>query len=461
VTAGLELAGIPAVYDTGEEIAPDGSSRIWLVMQLLDGKPLADLLFHEDFPPAQESEPESPWCSIAWAAAIGAQIAAVLADVHRVNIVHRDIKPANVMITAGGIVKVLDFGIAILHGNSATPRLTQFDRTVGTPAYMSPEQNLGKLVTAESDIYSLGCLLFEVLTGDKPFLATPSMPMRAHHVQTPPPSPLRQRPTVPKAIDELVIAMMAKDPSLRPTASDVYEALLPFTLAGPGIVNALAGDRDPTRPFRRPLLSVPSAADGDKATPVRHSPSSGPLTDSEADAVRDRVRELLDDSHPMQAVSLLDDAVERAHDPALKLQMREELAATLFYVGEYARAATVFVGVRRDYARLRGDDDPLVLNYSYYAGQAYAEAGQPEVALRYLRAYVRKASQTQPARRSPEEALQILESRFRIATLLVATGNPEEALAELRGIRPQFVAIFGESSTMVRNIDRQITRLTR
>ena len=164
VTAQLEHPGTPAVYDTGVETTSDGTTRLWLVMQLLRGSTLEALLNQADY----DSSPSS----IAWAAAIAAQIAAVLADVHRVDIVHRDNKPGNVMITDGGLVKVLDFGIAILRGAGALPRLTQVDRTVGTPAYMSPEQCLGQVVTAASDIYSLGCLLLELLTGDAPFLAT-------------------------------------------------------------------------------------------------------------------------------------------------------------------------------------------------------------------------------------------------------------------------------------------------
>lgn len=106
---------------------------------------------------------------VTWSAAIGAQIAAVLADVHRVEVVHRDIKPAIVMIVDNGLVKVLDFGISVLRGAGALPRLTQIDRTVGTPPYMSPEQNLGTAVTAASDVYSLGCVLTELLTADPPF----------------------------------------------------------------------------------------------------------------------------------------------------------------------------------------------------------------------------------------------------------------------------------------------------
>jgi serine/threonine protein kinase len=125
VTARLEHPGTPAVYDTGVDTALDGTTRLWLVMQLLRGSTLEALLNHADY----ESSPPS----VAWAAAIAAQIAAVLADVHRVDIVHRDIKPGNVMITDGGLVKVLDFGIAILRGAGSLPRLTQVDRTVGTP----------------------------------------------------------------------------------------------------------------------------------------------------------------------------------------------------------------------------------------------------------------------------------------------------------------------------------------
>ena len=182
VTARLEHPGTPAVYDTGVETAPDGTSRVWLVMQLLRGSTVEALLDRADFSAAALASGIAP--TVSWAAAIAAQIAAVLADVHRVDIVHRDIKPSNVMVTEGGLVKVLDFGIAILRGASALPRLTQVDRTIGTPPYMSPEQCLGQPVAAASDIYSLGCLLCELLTGDQPFFGSESMPLRAHHLQT-------------------------------------------------------------------------------------------------------------------------------------------------------------------------------------------------------------------------------------------------------------------------------------
>ena len=210
-TAKLEHPGTPAVYDTGIETAADGTTRLWLVMQLLRGTTVGALLDRTDY----ESSPPS----VAWAAAIAAQVAAVLADVHRVDIVHRDIKPANVMVVDGGLIKVLDFGIAILRGAGALPRLTQVDRTVGTPAYMSPEQGLGQAVTSASDIYSLGCLLLELLTGDVPFCGTADVLLRTQHLNSPAPSVHSRRGDAPEAVDTLVSSMLAKDPRARPSAT--------------------------------------------------------------------------------------------------------------------------------------------------------------------------------------------------------------------------------------------------
>jgi serine/threonine protein kinase len=220
-TAQLEHPGTPAVYDTGVDTAPDGSTQLWLVMQLLRGSTLEATLDRTDY---VASPP-----SVEWAVAIAAQISAVLADVHRVDIVHRDIKPANVMLVDGGLVKVLDFGIAILRGAGALPRLTQVDRTVGTPAYMSPEQCLGQAVTSASDVYSLGCLLCELLTGDVPFQGTTDAPLRAHHLQSPAPSVRARRADIPADVDALVASMLTKDPQTRPSAEAVYEALVPLT----------------------------------------------------------------------------------------------------------------------------------------------------------------------------------------------------------------------------------------
>ena len=436
-TALLEHPGIPAVYDTGEDLAPDGSPQVWLVMQLLRGSTLEAVLDRTDYTGDRPT--------IAWAASIAAQIAAVLADVHRVDIVHRDIKPANIMIVDGGLVKVLDFGVAILRGAGALPRLTQIGRTVGTPAYMSPEQWRGRPVTAASDVYSLGCLLLELLTGDVPFHATTRMLLRDQHLSSPPPSARSRRSGIPPQIDALVTSMLGKEADKRPTAEAVYDALLPFiTDAEP----ASDESRDPTRPFRRPLLAPPK-----RTEPAGNQPK---LTDAEAAQIQGNARALLDDEHATEAIRLLESGLERTDDPFLTLSLRHLLAAALFYDGEYSRAASLFDVVGREYRRYLETKDPLVLECAYHAGHAYAEIGKPGKALPQLRFYVLN---TDPAA-DPEEAAKYLESRFVIAQMLAAEDLTDEAVAELRAVRPLLVAAYGPDAVSVQNLDKQIDRLT-
>ncbi|MFI7004124.1 protein kinase [Nocardia sp. NPDC050175] len=438
-TARLEHPGIPAVYDTGMDIGPGGEPQLWLVIQLLRGSTLETVLDHM----AYNTAPPSP----AWAAAIAAQVAAVLVDVHRVDIVHRDIKPANLMLIDSGVVKVLDFGIAILRGAGELPRLTQVDKTVGTPDYMSPEQWLGEVVTPASDIYSLGCLLFEMLTGDVPFHGTKSMTLRTHHRQSPPPSSRARRADVPASVDQLVTAMMAKDPAVRPTAEAVYELLMPLTRESGGV----GGDneiRDPTRPFRQPLLAPPPTRDMRPGT-------GSPLTEAESEQVRKNVEALLDNDRPSEAIRLLEDACGRAeHDPFIKLRLRHYLAAALFSNEEYTRAASLFEAVGREYARYLPADDEYVLDCRYHAGHAYAAIGKPNKALPQLRFYVLNAHAE-----IEDEAERILGSRYVIAQMLGAVGYYDEAIAELNSIRVELVATYGCSSTHVRNLDKQIHRL--
>jgi len=439
VTAQLEHPGTPAVYDTGVERTPGGAiTRLWLVMQLLRGSTLETLLNQADY----QSAPQP----VAWAAAIAAQIAAVLVEVHRVDIVHRDIKPGNVMVTDGGLVKVLDFGIAILRGAGALPRLTQVDRTIGTPAYMSPEQCLGQVVTSASDIYSLGCLLLELLTGDAPFFATADMPLRSQHLNTLAPTARSRRASVPTELDTLVSLMLAKDPDARPTAETVYATLLPLTTAG---AEAGAEDRDPTRPFRWPLLAPAASRRTGRA-------EKGRLTDTEVALLLESVRAFMESDRPSGAIGLLEDGIERlGHDPALELRMRHRLGAALFYAGEYTRAAAVLDAAGRDYRRHFPPNDPDVLECAHLAGYAYAETGKPGKALPQLRFFVQNADTSA----SGGEARKVLEARFVTAQLLAADGYPDEALAELQAVRPLLAATFGPDSTQVRNLDKQAARL--
>jgi len=435
--ARLEHPGTPAVYDTGVDEHPDGSSRIWLVMQLLRGSTLEGLLDRADYDTAP---PE-----VTWAAAIGAQIAAVLTDVHRVDIVHRDIKPANIMIIDGGLVKVLDFGIAVLRGAGALPRLTQVDRTVGTPTYMSPEQHLGRAVTAASDVYSLGCLLYELLTGDPPFLPTPNTSLRAHHMQSPVPSVRTVRAAAPETLDALVSAMLAKEPDTRPSAEQVYSALVP--LAGSPGVPVSNENRDPTRPFRTPLL----------APPAPREPASGglPLTEQEFQQIQADVAALLKSGENTQAVRLLEAGLQRSStNRFFALELRWLLGLALFYIGEHRRAAALLADAGKDYRSGLPSSHPRVLECAYHAGHAFSQIGEPAGALAHLRFFIQNVDA-----HDPESSERVLESRFVIAQMLATDERTTEALAELEEIRPAFRAMYGADSIHLRNLERQIDRL--
>jgi len=461
MSAQLELAGVPAVYDTGVDDLPDGTRQLWLVMQLLRGSTLETLLDGASF-----SGSDAP--SVAWAVAIAAQVAAVLADVHRVDIVHRDIKAANVMVTDGGLVKVLDFGIAILRGAGALPRLTQVDRTVGTPAYMSPEQWAGQLITPASDVYSLGCLLFELLTGDVPFHGSSRVPLRVAHQESVAPSVAAARPSVPSTVDALVAAMLGKDPAARPAAEAVYQALLPIAAGTVAAADGpLPGDeerRNPVRPFRQPLLGptgrdpfqVP--ADNQAATDSSGTGATCPLTEEEAARLRADVQVLLDDEHPSDAISLLEAGLGRAvPGSVLELQMRRTLAAALLIGGQYSRAAQLFEQAGTAYRQYLGAADPWALDCAYQAGHAYAQAGKPDKALPQLRYYVLNAAPL--AARDADEAAKVMDSRFVIAQLLASTGEIESAIGELQAVRPLLAAAYGPDSAQVRNLDKQAARL--
>ncbi len=461
MTARLELAGVPAVYDTGVDDLPDGTRQLWLVMQLLRGSTLETLLDGASF-----SGPDTP--SVAWAVAIAAQIAAVLADVHRVDIVHRDIKAANIMVTDSGLVKVLDFGIAILRGAGALPRLTQVDRTVGTPAYMSPEQWAGQLITAASDVYSLGCLLFELLTGDMPFHGSSRLPLRVAHQESAVPSVAAARPSVPPAVDALVAAMLAKDPAARPAAEAVYRSLLPVAAGTVAIADGpLPGSderRDPVRPFRQPLLSLTGRnpfqvpADGKADDDGSGNGTTRPLTEEAAARLRADVQVLLEGDHPSDAISLLEAGLGRAvPGSVLELQMRRTLAAALLIGGQYSRAAQLFEQAGAAYRQHLGAGDPWALDCAYQAGHAYAQAGKPDKALPQLRYYLMNAVPL--AARDADEAAKVMESRFVIAQLLASTGETESAIAELRAVRPLLAAAYGPESAQVRNLDKQAARL--
>jgi serine/threonine-protein kinase len=199
--ASLNHPSIIAVFDTGEDRS-EGTPVPYIVMEFVDGKTLREILRAD-----RRLLPER-------AMELTDGILRALDYSHRGGIVHRDIKPANVMITRNGDVKVMDFGIArAMAGSEAT--MTQTAQVIGTAQYLSPEQARGERVDARSDIYSTGCVLYELLTGQPPFTGDSPVAIAYQHVREDPIPPSQIDPQIPQWADAIVLKAMAKDPTQR------------------------------------------------------------------------------------------------------------------------------------------------------------------------------------------------------------------------------------------------------
>ncbi|MEQ4209793.1 Stk1 family PASTA domain-containing Ser/Thr kinase [Actinopolymorpha sp. B9G3] len=201
--AGLNHPSIVAVYDTAEEVL-EGVSVPYIVMEYVEGRTLREVVRE-----GRRVLPER-------ALEITADICDALEYSHRAGIVHRDIKPANVMLTADGDVKVMDFGIArAVSTATQTAAMTQTGAVMGTAQYLSPEQVHGQSVDARSDIYSTGCLLYELLTGQPPFVGDSPVSVAYQHVQQDARPPSTLAPHLPAVVDAITLTALQKDPGDR------------------------------------------------------------------------------------------------------------------------------------------------------------------------------------------------------------------------------------------------------
>jgi eukaryotic-like serine/threonine-protein kinase len=197
---------VVSVFDVG-----DHDGRPFLVMELLSGRSLADELAERGQLPLSEVR------RLLGQAAVGLDAA------HRSGVIHRDVKPANLHVTDDGQLKVVDFGIARLAGE-VEGRLTAVGTVVGTPAYMSPEQIIGRPGEAPADLYALGCVAYEMLCGRPPFTGS-AVELIQHHLNLSPEPPNRLRPDVPPELEALTLALLDKDPEARPTAGQLLSRL--------------------------------------------------------------------------------------------------------------------------------------------------------------------------------------------------------------------------------------------
>jgi eukaryotic-like serine/threonine-protein kinase len=234
--ARLNQPTIVGVYDTGSD-----GDRQYIVMEFVEGRTLAEFL-------ASGRRP-----TLVQAVELTRKIAEALASAHAQGIVHRDIKPGNVMVTRDGFVKVMDFGIARMQTDVTAP---QTSSVIGTPTYLSPEQAQGQAVDARSDIYSLGCVLYELLAGRPPFTGDTPVAIAYKQVNEAPVPPSAHNPDVPPKLDAVVMKCLAKNPANRYQSAEELAADLERVKQGQDVeatpILAGAGAGDATQVIARP-----------------------------------------------------------------------------------------------------------------------------------------------------------------------------------------------------------------
>ncbi|WP_286037302.1 serine/threonine-protein kinase [Streptomyces filamentosus] len=452
VTAQVDHPGLVTVHDAGS----DGDD-LYLVMQYVEGADLADHLAEQD---------PYPW---PWAVSVAAQLCAVLCAVHAVPIVHRDLKPGNVMVRPDGTVTVLDLGVASVLDTDTT-RLTHTGSPIGSPAYMAPEQAMGGAVGPYTDLYALGVLLHELVSGDVPFAGSTALGVLHRHLYEAPVPVRQKRPEAPAALEALVLRLLAKDPQDRPaSAQEVYEELAPL-LPKHGTP---AGPLDPTRPFLRPhapwpdraatpapvpapatfaapqpafatpppalgappSFTPPPAALPSPATPAR--PTTPPPGRLDVARAVDEVKKLLGEGRITQAVDILGATLPAAaaehgeHSPVVRI-LRKQYAATLMDDGQYRRALPELRRLAEDRTAEAGPADTQALQFRYDAAQCLEQLGEAGAALVEYRAVLPYYENAYgPITSDPGRALDI---RHRIGQLLLAVGDHTAGRAQLQAL---------------------------
>ncbi len=389
VAAALQHRGITVVHDFGEY-----EGILYLVMELLGGKNLSQLLVDNRHRPLPVDDVVD----------MAGQVASALAYTHEQGVVHRDLKPANIMRLGDGTAKICDFGIARLgHDIGFTARLTGTGIAMGTPHYMSPEQIGGDQVDERSDLYSLGCVLYEIATGAPPFDLEDAWSVLVGHRDTEPEAPRGHRPELPGYLDRIILDLLAKDPDERPRdARELGRRITEGALPGRGtyvptvratLIEPSAGvpaqPRDPER-SAQPEAREPRLPSWTRGMTTGHKATAGPgprvtPPDTAAGLSGEWIPRDTD-----RTPTAPEAAGRPAPDPALlaTLVSRHNAGLSLGRVERWAEAGEVHRAVAAEREHALGPDHPDTLASRYEVAFTLSRTGRAADALHEYRGVV-------------------------------------------------------------------------